>query len=270
MRPVVSIIMPMHRPSSQLAGLCIASLNEVTSRGLELVLCLNGRPRNHFDMILNQINREVCTKVIVLHQEECLTPGEARSRCLSQCSGEWVLFLDSDDVIGKNLIRNKLSSGVTADIIFGNALERRWEGDSYASRPFYRDYSLLLRSRKIVKWLVCFGINPFPNSGTLIRRETLQKCAYPLCRHEDFALYLELIIKEGATFYCDRSFDIMYSIQKDSVSGDKFRSRCWHMNVLASFYKLDFLRSAAVLLLGLVGLLVVRLIWLAENLVRQV
>ena len=265
----VSIVMPMHRPDSRLTVLCINSLNEVNACNMELVLCMNGRPRSDFDYILDYINKSLFDRLIVIYEREALSPGQARRLCLERCTNEWVLFLDSDDLIGKDLISHKLLHSNASEIIFGNAVESAYKGNSFSDKRLYRDYTLLLKNRLFVEWLVRIGVNPFPNSGTMVRLSTLRGCEYPVCHHEDFALYLALIIGSGATFSCDSNYDITYCLQADSVSGNKLKSRSWHNIVLASFFNLNRTEAIIIFMSGLAGLLLVRFLWHVKSGTRR-
>lgn len=114
-KPLVSIVVPIYKVESYLDN-CVRSLVCQTERNIEIVLVDDGSP--------DECPR-ICDKwagldgrIKVVHQNN---QGVTRARAngVKNTSGEWILFVDGDDVVPADSVEKMLEYSVNADIIIG-------------------------------------------------------------------------------------------------------------------------------------------------------
>ena len=102
--PKVSVIVPVYKVEAYLDE-CVASILAQTHRDLEVILVDDGSPDGCPAMCDVWASRD--TRVRVIHEENAGLSA-ARNAGLSVATGDWVLFVDSDDVVAPNLIARAL------------------------------------------------------------------------------------------------------------------------------------------------------------------
>lgn len=101
----VSIIVPVYNVEQYLHR-CLDSIMEQTYGNLEVIVIDDGSS-DSFGVICDEYKRDV--RFHILHQEN-KGLSETRNRALKLISGDYVLFVDSDDYIENDLVENVLKS----------------------------------------------------------------------------------------------------------------------------------------------------------------
>ena len=100
----ISIILPTYKPKGYLEE-CINSIYIQTYQNFELIIILNGDISSHY---VDYINRLIANKpnYIKLHfiQTEVSGVSNARNIGLDKAIGEYICFIDDDDIISKNYL----------------------------------------------------------------------------------------------------------------------------------------------------------------------
>lgn len=108
--PKVSIIVPVYKAEKYLHD-CVGSILSQTFEDFEVFLVNDGSPDN-----CGAICEEYAaldSRVRVIHQEN-QGQAAARNRALAQAAGEWVCFVDSDDLIHSEMVRLLYDTAVEA------------------------------------------------------------------------------------------------------------------------------------------------------------
>lgn len=108
----ISVIVPVYN-SEEYLGRCIESILRQTYELFELIIVDDGSLDNSWKILKDYSRRDKRIKII--HQENA-GPGIARNRGIEEATGEYVVFVDSDDFIDKDYFL-KLSRK-TEDLIF--------------------------------------------------------------------------------------------------------------------------------------------------------
>lgn len=103
--PKVSVIVPVYKVEAYLDE-CVASILAQTHRDLEVILVDDGSPDGCPAMCDVWASRD--TRVRVVHKRNAGLSA-ARNTGLSVATGEWVLFVDSDDVVAPDLVARALA-----------------------------------------------------------------------------------------------------------------------------------------------------------------
>jgi len=111
----VSIIIPVYDTEKYLAE-CLDSVLRQSHRALEIIIINDGSPDNSKQIINEYAKKD--KRIIAINQKNTGV-SKARNRGIAMASGEYVVFVDSDDVIHEDFIKNLLSDVVDygADIV---------------------------------------------------------------------------------------------------------------------------------------------------------
>ena len=100
-KPKVSIIVPVYNTERYVAN-CLDSLLAQTYSNIEVICVDDCSTDGSFNVVKKYAARD--SRVIALRLHSNLRQGAARNAGLDRCSGEYVLFVDSDDVIRKDAV----------------------------------------------------------------------------------------------------------------------------------------------------------------------
>lgn len=92
----VSVIVPVYNAERTL-NTCLGNLVHQTLTDIEIIL-INDASTDQSAAILNACERQFPDKILLVHLEHNLGPGGARNVGLSYASGEYIGFVDSDDL----------------------------------------------------------------------------------------------------------------------------------------------------------------------------
>ncbi len=96
--------------------------------------------------ILLEIENEAPDSVCIIHHDQNKRQGGARNTALSYISGEYFLFLDSDDTIDKNACKTiyQIAEETDADMVLFNCMYRDEKGNSIPRSVYKERMSLSL------------------------------------------------------------------------------------------------------------------------------
>lgn len=113
--PFVSIVVPVYKVKDYLDN-CIQSLVNQTERNIEVVLVDDGSPDDSPQICDKWASTDARIKVV--HQNN-QGVTKARANGVGIASGEWILFVDGDDVIPVDSIKEMLEFTQGVDIVVG-------------------------------------------------------------------------------------------------------------------------------------------------------
>lgn len=125
---MVSVIIPVYNTEKYLKQ-CLDSILNQSMKELEIIVVDDGSNDNSAQLL-----KEYENKVMVVYQEN-KGQSAARNRALSLAKGEYIVFIDSDDFIGKDYIKKLYSTALKtgADMVlcdytkvdqFGNVIKQ--------------------------------------------------------------------------------------------------------------------------------------------------
>lgn len=127
--PLISIIIPMYNVSEYIEE-CLESIKEQTYTTFECLLIDDGSTDETVSIVNKSILEDSRFKLI---EQENGGPAKARNEGLRQFTGEFVLFVDSDDIVAKEALEMMVGSALSeeADIVIGKTKRfnkvRDWE-----------------------------------------------------------------------------------------------------------------------------------------------
>lgn len=214
LKPLVSVITPVFNSSKYILD-SINSVKEQTYGNWELILVDDCSTDNSVEIIKNEIRGE---KRISLEQlgVNC-GPAIARNVALNKARGEYIAFLDSDDIWLPKKLETQLDFMTNNNISFsfteyGFIDEDGNELNKHVSVPTIVDYNFLLKNTIIGCLTVMLDKKAFGN----IQMPNLR-------RQQDYALWLSLL-RTGCKAYGLQEKLALYRIVRGSHSSNKLKA----------------------------------------------
>lgn len=114
MAPTISVIIPVYNAENYV-GRCIESVQVQTYNNWQMILVDDGSKDKSLEICQKYADGD--DRISVIHQENA-GPGIARNTGIAKASGNYVVFIDSDDYIEKDYFQ--LLSKHDEDIVFIN------------------------------------------------------------------------------------------------------------------------------------------------------
>lgn len=114
-QPLVSIIIPVYNAKTHLEA-CVQSILDQSYKRFELLLINDGSSDGSSELC-DELSQK-SEKIRVIHKENGGV-SSARNAGLDIASGDYIVFVDSDDVISNNYLESFLESAHKGDLILG-------------------------------------------------------------------------------------------------------------------------------------------------------
>lgn len=164
--PLVSIIMPAYNASAYIAEAIQSVLNQ-TWTNWELIIVDDGSTDDTLQIAQSFARKDSCIQVYHQHnQGGCV----ARNEALKHIAGDYVQYLDADDMLDKDKLAKQLEYATNDDILqYGTCVRLSYNGNLLKSSMagLYNDFSPAIEAQ-IAIWQNHF--NSFPYSSYLIPR----------------------------------------------------------------------------------------------------
>ncbi len=191
---VVSVIIPVYNTESHLVK-CISSVCNQTWNHLEIILINDGSTDDSM-LICNsfalQDNR------IVVFSQSNQGASMARNMGMDQATGEYIMFVDSDDWIEPNMVEQLLQKmeANNVDVVISQV-----PGDEQAyaiDKQLTSRKALLHILKDQIWWSPC---------GKLFKAATLRSIRFPKSTiSEDYKLMTEYLLQDHQVYYCCHSY----------------------------------------------------------------
>lgn len=196
--PLVSIIIPVYKVENYLHR-CVDSVIKQTYDNLEIILVDDGSPDN-CPAICDEYS-QIDNRIKVIHKSNGGL-SDARNCGMKAATGEYLVFVDSDDYISHDLIQKMMHEVHTqkADVICCGVNIVDTEGYIYDNRKC--NNSFIASGEELTKSLIK---DEYPYNfawGKLYKKELLNGIEFPIGRlYEDIAT-VYLIMAKAAKAYC--------------------------------------------------------------------
>lgn len=219
----VSVIVPTHN-SNKYINECISSLINQTYKNLEIIVVDDGSTDDTLEIIKTKKDK----RIKIINTKKHIFTGIARNIGIDESNGDYICFLDSDDIFLPDKIEkqlkymedNKLNFTYT-NFIYLNENNKK----HYAKLPKKLDYNHSLKNTSILTSTVMLNMNFFKKED--IYMPNLEK-------GQDTATWWR-ILKKGLIAYNYPEFLTLYRVHKKSLSSNKISAikRTWNL------YKLE-------------------------------
>jgi glycosyltransferase involved in cell wall biosynthesis len=229
MEPTVSVIIPAYNVA-QFIGETLDSVLAQTFTDYEVIVINDGSP----DVVeFEEILKPYLQRILYIKQENH-GAASARNRGLQEARGEFIAFLDADDLWAKNYLEEQLKfiNSTACDLVYSDALIT---GDSpLAGRTFME--TAPSEGEVTVRSLLRATCNVI-TSGVLARKQPILDCGRfdeTLRNSHDFDLWVRLA-KQGNHLAYQRKVLLQYRCHDNSLSGDAINNVVRQLRVYDKF-----------------------------------
>lgn len=235
----ISILIPFYNASLFIERTLLSALNQSYSN-IDYVLVNDGSVDDSMLKINNIINNHPRKKSVVLKEHDNnYGVSIARNTCINNATGDYIYFLDSDDELPIDAIKNLVDCniGSFADLILGEFNVTGGKRDNFKEIKFeneIRGNKKILDSFLTQKWYdgTCNKLvkKKFLSENNITFQENIV--------HEDVLWSFEIAMKAELMIYC-KKITYIYHLRPDSITqkmADKnFNSLIFIMNKLVEY-----------------------------------
>jgi teichuronic acid biosynthesis glycosyltransferase TuaG len=229
---LVSVVMPAHNSQASLSE-SVQSVLAQTYSDWELIIVDDASRDGTLALARQFASNDPRIRVLPLEQN--VGVAEARNRGISTARGQYLAFLDSDDLWLPNKLQTQIDFMRSSGAGFSFAQYRRIGRDGSLSKPVKVprsvSYEGLLRGNSIG----CLTV--------AIDRYQIPAVSMPKIKHEDYVTWLK-ILKQGHIAYGIPQDLARYRVTSSSVSSDKRQAASWTWNIYRRVEGLSLLKSA--------------------------
>jgi len=229
---LVSVVMPAHNSQGSLSE-SVQSVLSQTYGDWELIIVDDASCDGTSALARQFASDDARIRVLSLAQN--VGVAEARNCGINAACGQYLAFLDSDDLWLPNKLQIQIDFMRSSGAGFSFAQYRRIDRDGSLSNPVKVprsvSYEGLLRGNSIG----CLTV--------AIDRYRIPEVSMPKISHEDYVTWLK-ILKRGHIAYGIPHDLARYRVTTSSVSSDKRRSASWTWNIYRRVEGLSLLKSA--------------------------
>lgn len=103
---MLSVVIPVYNSAGYLS-ICMNSILDQSYRDIQIIAVDDGSTDESLEILNDYAEQD--SRIVVIHQENA-GAGAARNKGIVNASGEWILFVDSDDWIERNYCQNMLDA----------------------------------------------------------------------------------------------------------------------------------------------------------------
>ena len=113
MKPLISVIIPVYN-GEKFVLQCVESVQKQTLENLQIIIVDDGSTDCTFEILKKMKSED--SRIEIIHQDNGGV-SKARNQGLNVAKGDWILFVDSDDWIHKDMIKALVERLSYADIV---------------------------------------------------------------------------------------------------------------------------------------------------------
>lgn len=211
---LVSIVMPAYNCEKYIDE-AINSVLAQTYKNWELLVIDDGSKDATFQ-ILSEFSKNDY-RIKPLKNEKNLGVSATRNRGIELASGEWIAFLDSDDIWNPSKLEKQLEAADKTSVGFV------FTGASYINEDG-QPYKGIFEVPAKVSYKELRNQNVISCSSVIVKKKYFKNIKMERDdMHEDFAVWLR-ILRLGVTAYGINEPLLIYRISRDSKSGNKLKT----------------------------------------------
>ena len=232
-RPLVSIIMPCHNGERYLAQSIGSVLNQ-DYKNWELLVVDDASTDSSVD-IVREFSKNDCRVRLFFNEKPTGRPASPRNLGISQAKGDYIAFLDCDDLWKETHLNNLLTlffynSDVIAACSWYSRIDEYGKVSGLVKTPRTFSYHHLFYDNFIGNLTGMYDVR---KRGKVYQRE---------CGHEDYLMWLE-VLKEGGIAMSSNTIESFYRVSSQSVSSNKVKAMKWRWNIMRHEVGLSPLKS---------------------------
>ncbi len=259
MNPLITVVVPVYKVEEYLEE-CVNSVCGQDYKNLEIILVDDGSPDNSGQMC-DQLSK-TDNRITVIHQENQGLSG-ARNSAIDIAKGDYITFVDSDDIIAKDMISSLYKCTISEDAEMAvTGLKSFYEDGSFFTNPHGNQIFVYTKEEA----LDCFLFNDYLTPcvcGKLYKMALWNNVRCPLGKlHEDqyttyklidsctkivFACESKYYYRKrtgsiGHSNFSERAYDLYYGINEEyAYIKEKYGMKCPNVSVEKVTWELVFI-----------------------------
>lgn len=239
---LVSIVMPAYNCRKYISE-AIQSVVNQTYENWELII-VDDHSTDGTDEIVKRFKKQD-TRIQYYQSESNEGPAASRNKAITMAKGEFIAFLDSDDVWMSQKLEIQIDFMKKNDYAICCSAYKKIDECGNSLHKAYVPYS------KTDYWRCFFLSNPIGNSTVVYSRKILGHQVIPnIKKRNDFALWLQLL-KQEKNIYGLKEILVQYRVRRNSVSSFKMSLLKYHWKLYHVIEKHNCLISFAGVLMWL-------------------
>lgn len=231
-RELVSVITPMYNAEKYIAQ-TIESVQAQTYENWEMLIVDDVSCDAGVEIVQGYMVKD--PRIKYLKHEKNAGVAQARNTALKAAKGQYVAFLDSDDLWMTNKLEKQIRFMKEKKAVFCySACEIMDEYGKSTGKvrnvPVKQQYKDLLKG------------NAIPCLTVILDRSQIGNVEMPVIPHEDYAAWLN-ILKKGITAYGMDEVLAKYRVNNHSLSGNKLQAAKWTWDIYRKQQKLGVMKS---------------------------
>ena len=215
--PLVSVIIPVYNAQNYIEETIQSVINQ-TYQNWELIIVDDCSTDDSVELVKEFEKQDSRIRLIEL-ETNFGGPARPRNIGIDNAKGEYIAFLDADDVWSKDKVEYQINFMIKNKYNFTSTNIVRIDKDSnYLRNSLFYDFLNKLKKKKNICDFVKYSF--IANSSVIIKKEIIGYFSEDkeLVAVEDFYLWLELFIKKETQFYYIDDELLKYRILEDSIS----------------------------------------------------
>lgn len=232
MKPLISIITPSYNSEKFIKETIESVLNQ-TYKNWEMLIIDDCSSDSSPELI-----KEYCRKderIKYLKNKKNSGPAISRNLGLDNSKGEYIAFLDSDDIWFKEKLQIQMEYIIKnkADVLHNNYYFCDENGNviKEIKNDYKLDYKKILKSNQI------------KTSFLIVKKEILKNIRFQNIKHEDYAFFLDFL-RIGRECFCIQKSLGKYRINSESLSSNKIKSAVWTWNIYKDYEKFNLIKAS--------------------------
>lgn len=228
---MISIIVPVYNSELFLSE-CLDSIKKQTYKDFEVVLYNDGSTDN---------SKEICEKIVQednrfkYYEQKNQGPGTTRNNALKKASGDYICFVDSDDIVSEYYLERLYDAIVETDADISVCDLTRLSPSGFKilnKKPLILNkedaITELIQERKLKNYSVC----------RLIKKDKIQNISFDTTKNEDVIFSLRLFKNINKTAVTDDKL-YFYRINNQSITNQN--NFDFEFNVLENYLKCNLI-----------------------------
>ena len=232
MKPLISIIIPFYQKKNYLEQ-TIKSIAKQSQKNFEIILVYDDPDKSDLPHVL-RVLKDIKRKTIIINKKN-IGAGPSRNVAKLKARGEFIAFIDADDVWKKHKLKNQLLFMLSNKIKF-----------SFTSYSIINKKNIII---KLIKAKRTIGYNDLIKScdiglsTVMVKKDLLKKNKFPRIKtKEDYILWLKLSKQNIKMMGINQSL-VSWRKLDNSLSSSIFQRIKDAFYVYNNFLKFSFIKS---------------------------
>lgn len=232
---LVSIITPMYN-AERYIGATIQSVLNQSYKDWEMLIVDDNSTDHGIEVVKQYLSRmEPDGRIKLIMNHKNLGVVRSRNRAIKRAKGQYIAFLDSDDLWKAEKLKEQISFMKKRDVAFCysacDVIDRNGkQAGKVRNVPNKLSYAQLLKG------------NVIPCLTVVIDRNKVPDLYMDDVKHEDYMLWLTVLKKTERAYGINKVL-AHYRVNERSVSSNKLKSVIWTWKIYFVHLQLGFIRS---------------------------